>query len=409
MTFSRRWNLKQSLRAQNPLEGGPVPTAKRVLVLEDDANLGRMITIFLESKGFEVVAVASGLEGLREIMAGDFAAVLCDIMMPGLPGDMFYRAVEKTRPDLAPAFVFMTGFLSDCRIADFIESIGGFVLQKPFPLSSLLEAMGLAEQRREAFIAAALLAPPSETTAALEFSQGAFAAPDYPFAPAPEFDLAALRAQLPQEAFVLASGPPEISARDIAARRWRMAGWACGILLTAGFIFGSYYAELKTRVAAVTTSRDALKRDWSHVSRELARSQENRTRILNEQTLAAQLAAERARPRLSAMLRAAVPSAGKGIELLEVTSRHDSGESGAAEIRVRGIATGTPPRALLEQFHQDVENALRALSYAPAPLAHLSPEVIEPGKPGDTPRIGFEMVITHRPSKTSIAAAQKTP
>ena len=39
-----------------------------------------------------------GVEGVHEVLASEFDAILCDMQMPTLPGDMFYRAVERMRP-----------------------------------------------------------------------------------------------------------------------------------------------------------------------------------------------------------------------------------------------------------------------------------------------------------------------
>lgn len=120
----------------------------RILLLEDDESFCEVIRDCLVEKGYDVVAVQNGGEGVREVLASDFKTVLCDIMMPGLPGDMFYRAVERIRPALCQAFIFMTGHQNDARTNEFIKSVNGFVLRKPFPLDKMLDSIALAEVRR---------------------------------------------------------------------------------------------------------------------------------------------------------------------------------------------------------------------------------------------------------------------
>jgi len=71
-----------------------------VLLLDDDTALRDVITDFLTDSGYTVVAVSNGAEGIREMVARDFSVILCDLMMPTLPGDMFYRAAERIRPRL---------------------------------------------------------------------------------------------------------------------------------------------------------------------------------------------------------------------------------------------------------------------------------------------------------------------
>ena len=73
---------------------------KRILLLEDDPDFKGILTDVLEQNDYTVVAVQNGAEGVREVMKADFDAIICDMMMPGLPGDMFYLAVERMRPAL---------------------------------------------------------------------------------------------------------------------------------------------------------------------------------------------------------------------------------------------------------------------------------------------------------------------
>lgn len=58
----------------------------RVLMIDDDAKLCRLIRDYLQPVGYQVTAVYNGRDGLEEALQGDFAAVILDIMMPGLDG-----------------------------------------------------------------------------------------------------------------------------------------------------------------------------------------------------------------------------------------------------------------------------------------------------------------------------------
>jgi DNA-binding NarL/FixJ family response regulator len=88
-----------------------------------------------------VIRVPSGVEGLKHIMAVDFHVILCDLVMPNLPGDMFYLAVERIKPQLCKRFIFMTGHGADPKWDAFIRKVRGLVLFKPFPLHDLLAAI----------------------------------------------------------------------------------------------------------------------------------------------------------------------------------------------------------------------------------------------------------------------------
>ena len=120
---------------------------KKILLLEDDDLVGRFVKMALESKSFEVVKVENGVEGVREIKDHDFDAIICDMMMPKLPGDMFYLAVQRMKPHLCERFIFMTGFKDDAKILDFIKRVNGAILIKPFKVDDLLEMIAFIQVR----------------------------------------------------------------------------------------------------------------------------------------------------------------------------------------------------------------------------------------------------------------------
>ena len=120
---------------------------KRILLLEDDTQLSEIIKEFLEMTGYEVVSVCNGVEGVREIFVGDFQAIVCDMMMPKLAGDMFYLAVERMRPAMCQRFVFITGQHGNPKVLGFINKVGGIMLTKPFPMNDLLDLVGFVQLR----------------------------------------------------------------------------------------------------------------------------------------------------------------------------------------------------------------------------------------------------------------------
>ena len=121
---------------------------KKVLLLEDDPAFGEIMTDFLTESGFEAASVSNGVEGVHQVLAGDFEVILCDMMMPTLPGDMFFRAVERVRPHLCDRFVFMTGHRHNPKVNEFVESVDGTLLTKPFHVDDLLEMVAFIEVRR---------------------------------------------------------------------------------------------------------------------------------------------------------------------------------------------------------------------------------------------------------------------
>lgn len=127
---------------------------KKVLLLEDDPAFKEIMTDFLGENGYEVKAVQNGVEGVHEVLASDFEVILCDMLMPTLPGDMFYRAVERMRPHLCERFIFMTGYRGNTKVNEFIELVNGTVLTKPFHVDDLLELFAFIQLRTTLLAAA---------------------------------------------------------------------------------------------------------------------------------------------------------------------------------------------------------------------------------------------------------------
>lgn len=70
-------------------------TKRSVLVVEDDEKIARMLCDYLEANGFEAERVGNGIEAVRRIESRPPAAVLLDLMLPGLDGMEVCRTVRK--------------------------------------------------------------------------------------------------------------------------------------------------------------------------------------------------------------------------------------------------------------------------------------------------------------------------
>jgi DNA-binding NtrC family response regulator len=118
-----------------------LPKSKKILVLEDDVAFAANLKEALGMQGYIVTVVANGAEGLKEILVTDFSVIVCDMVMPNFPGDMFYRAVERVRPELCRRFIFMTGHQGNRKIEEFIRSVRGLMLWKPFQMHVLFDTI----------------------------------------------------------------------------------------------------------------------------------------------------------------------------------------------------------------------------------------------------------------------------
>ncbi len=131
----------------NALDAASDLDIKSILLLDDDIELADTVKLLLEAHNFVVTTAKNGVEGLREVMAMDFDVIICDMMMPTMPGDMFYLAVQKVKPNHCKRFLFVTGHGRDAKISDFLQKTDGLVLFKPVPTDELLQMISLVLQR----------------------------------------------------------------------------------------------------------------------------------------------------------------------------------------------------------------------------------------------------------------------
>ena len=81
-------------------EAGPpatlTPTRMRLLVIDDDRKLCRLIRDYLCPLGYEVEAAHNGPEGLEKASGGQYVAVILDVMLPGLDGLEVLKQLRRT-------------------------------------------------------------------------------------------------------------------------------------------------------------------------------------------------------------------------------------------------------------------------------------------------------------------------
>ena len=126
-------------RPQAPYANPAEVVTLEIEVPRDDAAgpARRVLRDHLVYCGFQVTSVPSGVEGLLEIRKDVFDLIICDMLMPGMGGEMFYWAVTRIRPAAAQRFIFFTGHRNNPAIEFFFKRVNATVLMKPFSLRAL--------------------------------------------------------------------------------------------------------------------------------------------------------------------------------------------------------------------------------------------------------------------------------
>ncbi len=79
-----------------PVNASEKPMGRPLLVVDDDRKLCGLIRDYLEPMGWDVSMRHTGTEGLAEARAGEYEAVILDVMMPGMDGFDVLRELRKT-------------------------------------------------------------------------------------------------------------------------------------------------------------------------------------------------------------------------------------------------------------------------------------------------------------------------
>ena len=109
---------------------------QKILLLEDDANLGFILQEHLQMQGFEVVLCVNGEEGLVAFQPGKYQLCLVDVMMPKLDGFTFARKVREHDQDVP--LIFLTAkSLKEDKIEGFKIGCDDY-LTKPFSMEELM-------------------------------------------------------------------------------------------------------------------------------------------------------------------------------------------------------------------------------------------------------------------------------
>ncbi len=72
----------------------------KVLVVDDDPNICKIIAKELSTAGYEVDDASDGQEALERATGTDYSLVISDVMMPRMNGLEFFEALKKEKPDI---------------------------------------------------------------------------------------------------------------------------------------------------------------------------------------------------------------------------------------------------------------------------------------------------------------------
>ena len=117
----------------------------KLLVAEDDPNLGTILKAYLTQKGYTVLWTKDGDEALNVFDEGDIDACILDVMMPAKDG--FTVAKEIRRADKKVPIIFLTAKnLEEDKLKGFEVGADDYIT-KPFSMEELLARLNATMRR----------------------------------------------------------------------------------------------------------------------------------------------------------------------------------------------------------------------------------------------------------------------
>ena len=110
---------------------------KKILVADDDADVRKLLKIFLTYFGYEVDCVNDGDDAMRLIEKSNYSLLITDYEMPGINGVELTKKVRNLRPSMP--IIGISGAYDIKK--DFHAAGATLFMEKPFTLSILKNAM----------------------------------------------------------------------------------------------------------------------------------------------------------------------------------------------------------------------------------------------------------------------------
>jgi CheY-like chemotaxis protein len=109
----------------------------RILVIDDEPEICRLLGETLAMAGHAVQVAASGREAMALLETGSFDLIVSDLRMPDLDGPGLHRHLRQHRPELLRRLIFITGDVLSADYDGMIAQDDITVLEKPIDLAAL--------------------------------------------------------------------------------------------------------------------------------------------------------------------------------------------------------------------------------------------------------------------------------
>jgi DNA-binding response OmpR family regulator len=118
---------------------------QKILLAEDDENLGKLLSSFLSAKGFETTLAENGQLAIERFNANRFDFVILDVMMPKMDGFAVAEEIRKIDKNIPILFLTAKSMKED-KLKGFELGADDY-LTKPFSMEELLARITAINKR----------------------------------------------------------------------------------------------------------------------------------------------------------------------------------------------------------------------------------------------------------------------
>lgn len=120
--------------------------SKKILIIEDEKNLARFVSLELQHEGYQVVVEANGKTGLQTALDSDFDLVLLDLMLPEMDG---FEITRRLQAEKSTYIMMMTARDSVMDIVAGLDRGADDYIVKPFAIEELLARVRAIFRRQD--------------------------------------------------------------------------------------------------------------------------------------------------------------------------------------------------------------------------------------------------------------------
>ena len=117
---------------------------RKVLIVEDEEVIRKVLRLSLRKWGFEVEEAEDGMKALRKLEEGQYHLMICDIMMPNMDGWDLMKRVREAKKTRDIRIIALTGKNKDADMFKGYELGVNYYMTKPFTRAQLQYGIQLA-------------------------------------------------------------------------------------------------------------------------------------------------------------------------------------------------------------------------------------------------------------------------